>query len=97
MDELREAHVSISEARANLSEVANLARIRDDATVLINRGKPVAVVVSVDFYEHALLALGDPRAYKRSMASGEPVELPRTIEGRPLSDYGAQGRPARKS
>lgn len=96
MDELREAHLSISEARANLSEVANHARIRDDTAVLYNRGKPVAAVVSMDFYEHALLALGDPRATKRSAVDGEPVELPRTIEGRPLSDYRAQGQP-RKS
>ncbi|PBC71529.1 antitoxin Phd_YefM of type II toxin-antitoxin system [Streptomyces sp. TLI_235] len=86
MDDLREAEISISEARANLSEVANLARIRDDATVLYNRGKAVAVVVSVDFYEHALLALQDPRASKRSRVTGEPLTLPRLVEGRPVSE-----------
>lgn len=44
----------IAQARNNLSEVINRARYLGEPTFLLNRGKRVAVVVGVDFYEQAL-------------------------------------------
>lgn len=47
------------EARNVLGEVISRARYAGETTVLTNRRKPAAVVVPFDFYERALVALGE--------------------------------------
>lgn len=51
----------IADARNALSEAIGRARYGDEVTVLTSRGKRVAVIVSMDFYERALEALGEKR------------------------------------
>ncbi len=55
---ITEHRMKIAEARNILGEVIARARFAGDATVLINRKKPAAVVVSYEFYEQATEALG---------------------------------------
>lgn len=57
----RERQTSVAEARNSLGEVISRARYADEATVLTNRGRAAAVVVSYEFYERACDALGDQR------------------------------------
>jgi prevent-host-death family protein len=49
-----EHRAKIAEARNVLGEVISRARYADEPTVLINRGKEAAVIVSHRFYEQAL-------------------------------------------
>ncbi|MFF0790402.1 type II toxin-antitoxin system prevent-host-death family antitoxin [Streptomyces spiralis] len=49
-----EHRAKIAEARNVLGEVISRARYADEPTVLINRGKEAAVIVSYGFYEQAL-------------------------------------------
>ncbi|MFF9894928.1 type II toxin-antitoxin system prevent-host-death family antitoxin [Streptomyces longispororuber] len=49
-----EHRAKIAEARNVLGEVIARARFADEPTVLINRGKEAAVIVSHPFYEQAL-------------------------------------------
>ena len=51
----------IADVRNALADAINQARYRDETTVLTSRGKRVAVLVSMDFYERALAALGEER------------------------------------
>lgn len=51
----------IAELRNDLADTIGRARYSDDVTVLTSRGKRVAAVVSIDFYERALAALGEQR------------------------------------
>lgn len=51
----------IADVRNALADAINKARYRDDVTVLTSRGKRVAALVSMDFYERALAALGEER------------------------------------
>jgi prevent-host-death family protein len=51
----------IADVRNALADAINQARYRDDVTVLTSRGKRVAALVSMDFYERALAALGEER------------------------------------
>lgn len=55
---ITEHRMKIAEARNILGEVISRSRFAGDATVLRNRGKDAAVVVSYEFYERALEALG---------------------------------------
>lgn len=55
---INEHPMQIAKARNILGEVIARARFAGDATVLINRKKPAAVVVSYEFYEQATEALG---------------------------------------
>ena len=48
-----EHRAKIAEARNVLGEVIARARFAGEPTVLINRGKEAAVIVSYDFYEQA--------------------------------------------
>lgn len=59
MSQTPEARMGVSDARANLTEVIARARLRDERIVLTRRDKPQAVLVSYDFYERALAALGE--------------------------------------
>lgn len=51
----------INQARNKLAEIIERAHYYDEPTLLQNRGRPLAVVVGVDFYERALLAFGEER------------------------------------
>lgn len=51
----------IADVRNSLAEAINRARYRDETTVLTHRSKRVAALVSMDFYERALAALGEER------------------------------------
>lgn len=48
-----EHRAKIAEARNVLGEVISRARYADDPTILVNRGKEAAVIVSHPFYEQA--------------------------------------------
>ncbi len=56
MDEM-----SIEAARPKLGEIVDKARLADRPTRITREGKPAAVVVSVEFFEHALDNLARPR------------------------------------
>jgi prevent-host-death family protein len=49
---------SIAEVRNSFADAVGRARYGNGATVLTSRGKRVAAIVSMDFYEQALAALG---------------------------------------
>lgn len=51
----------IADVRNALADAIGQARYRDEVTVLTSRGKRVAALVSMDFYERALAALGETR------------------------------------
>jgi len=57
----KENQKSIAEVRNSLAEAIEKARYFDETTVLTSRGKRVAVIVGMDFYERALAALGEER------------------------------------
>lgn len=60
----KKEHVrKIAEVRNSLAEAIERARYFDETTVMTSRGKPVAVIVGMDFYERALEALGEERAH----------------------------------
>lgn len=59
MSEHPEEHrMKIAQARNVLGEVIARARFAGEPTVLVNRGKEAAVIVSYEFYERACAALG---------------------------------------
>lgn len=51
----------IADVRNALADAINQARYRDEVTVMTHRGKRVAALVSMDFYDRALAALGEVR------------------------------------
>jgi prevent-host-death family protein len=54
MDTSRIEHrTAIHEARNSLGDVISRARYAGESTILTNRGKEAAVIVSYDFYEQA--------------------------------------------
>lgn len=57
----KEHQEKIAEFRNRLAEAIERARYFDETTVLTSRGKRVAVLVGMDFYERALAALGEQR------------------------------------
>lgn len=57
----KEHQTSIAEVRNSLASAIERARYFDETTVLTSRGKRVAVLVGMDFYERALTALGEQR------------------------------------
>lgn len=59
----------IADVRNALADAINQARYRDEATVLTSRGKRVAVLVSMEFYERAQAALGEERVLAPKPAS----------------------------
>lgn len=74
-----EHRAKIAEARNVLGEVISRARYAEEPTILINRGKEAAVIVSHPFYEQALA----DRAFIERLR--DLVELPVicTVEERP--------------
>lgn len=57
----KENQEKIADFRNSLAEAIEKARYFDETTVLTSRGKRVAVLVGMDFYERALEALGEER------------------------------------
>lgn len=57
----KEHQQKIAEFRNSLADAIERARYFDQTTVLTSRGKRVAVLVGMDFYERALAALGEER------------------------------------
>ena len=57
----KEHQEKIADFRNSLAEAIEKARYFDETTVLTSRGKRVAVLVGMDFYERALAALGEER------------------------------------
>lgn len=67
----KENQKSIAEVRNSLAEAIEKARYFDETTVLTSRGKRVAVVVGMDFYERALEALGEQRVLVDTAADSD--------------------------
>jgi prevent-host-death family protein len=57
----KEHQEKIAEFRNSMADSIERARYFDETTVLTSRGKRVAVLVGMDFYERALTALGEQR------------------------------------
>jgi predicted GIY-YIG superfamily endonuclease len=53
--------ISLSLARPKLTSVVCTVAHRDQPTALLNHGQRYAMIVSLDFYERALAALGETR------------------------------------
>ncbi len=57
----KEHQEKIADVRNALADAIERARYYDETTVMTSRGKRVAVLVGMDFYERALEALGEER------------------------------------
>lgn len=57
----KEHQEKIADFRNSIADAIERARYFDETTVLTSRGKRVAVLVGMDFYERALEALGEQR------------------------------------
>lgn len=57
----KEHQERIADVRNSLADAIERARYFDETTVMTSRGKRVAVIVGMDFYERALEALGEER------------------------------------
>ena len=57
----KENQEKIADFRNSLADAIEKARYFDETTVLTSRGKRVAVLVGMDFYQRALAALGEER------------------------------------
>ena len=57
----KEHQEKIADFRNSMADSIERARYFDETTVLTSRGKRVAVLVGMDFYERALTALGEQR------------------------------------
>ncbi|MFL4947538.1 type II toxin-antitoxin system prevent-host-death family antitoxin [Streptomyces sp. MMS24-I31] len=57
----KEHQEKIAVVRNSLADAIERARYYDETTVMTSRGKRVAVIVGMDFYERALEALGEER------------------------------------
>jgi prevent-host-death family protein len=57
----KEHQEKIADVRNSLADAIERARYYDETTVMTSRGKRVAVIVGMDFYERALAALGEER------------------------------------
>jgi predicted GIY-YIG superfamily endonuclease len=69
--ELAEHEMTISEARANLTEIVDRARLARETTVIVDRRRdrnPVVAVVPVDLWE-AIKAVGGPDAALKKLAA----------------------------
>jgi prevent-host-death family protein len=77
----KESQEKIADFRNSLAEAIEKARYYDETTVLTSRGKRVAVLVGMDFYERALEALGEERVLEVDDLEDAPkrkvVRLPR--------------------
>ena len=62
----------IAEARNILGEVIARARFGGEPTILVNRGKEAAAIVSMDFYEQALADRRVLSAIEQAVAAAPP-------------------------
>lgn len=65
----KEHQQKIADVRNSLADAIERARYFDETTVMTSRGKRVAVIVGMDFYERALAALGEERVLVSDDAS----------------------------
>lgn len=75
----KEHQERIADVRNSLADAIERARYFDETTVMTSRGKRVAVIVGMDFYERALAALGEERELveKDAPAPKRVVHVPR--------------------
>ncbi len=66
----KENQEKIADFRNSLADAIEKARYFDETTVLTSRGKRVAVLVGMDFYERALEALAEQRVLVEKPAAG---------------------------
>lgn len=78
----KEHQEKIADVRNALADAIEKARYYDETTVLTSRGKRVAVLVGMDFYERALEALGEERvlveAHDDAPAKSRTVKVPKS-------------------
>lgn len=67
----KEHQEKIADFRNSLADAIERARYFDETTVLTSRGKRVAVLVGMDFYERALEALGEQRVPVKKPAESD--------------------------
>jgi prevent-host-death family protein len=73
----KEHQEKIADVRNALADAIEKARYYDETTVLTSRGKRVAVLVGMDFYERALEALGEERELvEAAPASKRSIKAP---------------------
>lgn len=75
----KEHQEKIADVRNSLADAIERARYFDETTVMTSRGKRVAVIVGMDFYERALEALGEERALVEK-PEPEPAPKKRNIK-----------------
>ncbi|MFG3127433.1 type II toxin-antitoxin system prevent-host-death family antitoxin [Streptomyces tendae] len=66
----KEHQEKIADVRNSLADAIERARYFDETTVMTSRGKRVAVIVGMDFYERALTAMGEERVLVEKPAAG---------------------------
>lgn len=72
--------MGISEARANMTEVIAEVRLLDRPVMLTRREKPQAVLVSVNFYERALVDRRRVNAVREALAAVQPEKRNELLE-----------------
>jgi prevent-host-death family protein len=75
--------VPFTEARAELSELLDLVEREQEHVVITRKGKPVAIVMSVDeweSWEETVDILSDPEAMESIAASDADVEAGRLVD-----------------
>lgn len=77
----KENQEKIAEFRNSLADAIEKARYYDETTVLTSRGKRVAVLVGMDFYERALEALGEERVLE--VDDVEPAPKRKVVRRKP--------------
>ncbi|MFF0777047.1 type II toxin-antitoxin system prevent-host-death family antitoxin [Streptomyces sp. NPDC003720] len=68
----KEHQEKIADVRNSLADAIERARYYDETTVMTSRGKRVAVIVGMDFYERALAALGEERVLEADGVADTP-------------------------
>lgn len=80
----KEHQEKIADVRNSLADAIERARYYDETTVMTSRGKRVAVIVGMDFYERALEALGEERELVEKDAP--PKRVVRVPRRKPAAD-----------
>lgn len=83
----KEHQEKIADVRNSLADAIERARYFDETTVMTSRGKRVAVIVGMDFYERALEALGEERELVEvEQAPAAPKRVVRVPRRKPADD-----------
>lgn len=75
--------VPFTDARATLSDLLDLVEREQEHVVITRKGKPVAIVMSVDeweSWEETIDVLSDPEAMEALRASEEDVKAGRLVD-----------------